>query len=96
MSTDLCEEDVVEEQLGLLLVLGDVGIVMHAENVGRGVDGKAAGVLHVWLQLQRQKHQKSLPWKECWKVWASDILDMERFWWCSFQYFQLYSPTVYQ
>ena len=35
----LCQEDAVEEQVGLLLVLGDVSIGMHAEDLRMGDDG---------------------------------------------------------
>ena len=53
--TDLSEQNIVEEQLGFFLVLGDVSIVMHAKDVRRGVDGQVACVLHVGLQLKWQK-----------------------------------------
>lgn len=55
--TDLSEQNIVEEQLGFFLVLGDVSIVMHAKDVRRGVDGQVACVLHVGLQLKMTKRQ---------------------------------------
>jgi len=36
----LCQEDAVKELVGLLFVLGDVGIGMHAEDLRMGDDGQ--------------------------------------------------------
>lgn len=36
----LCQEDAVKELVGLLLVLGDVGIGMHAKDLRMGDDGQ--------------------------------------------------------
>jgi len=36
----LCQENAVKELVGLLLVLGDVGIGMHAEDLRMGDDGQ--------------------------------------------------------
>lgn len=49
----LCEEDAVEEQRGLLLVLGDVCIAVHAKHLRVRVDGEGVDRLQVALVLQR-------------------------------------------
>ena len=47
----LSEQDAVEEEVGLLLVLGDVGVGVHAKHLRVGDDGQGADVLQVVLVL---------------------------------------------
>ena len=49
--TYLGEEDAVEEEVGLLLVFGDVCIGVHAKHLGMGDDGEGPHILHVALVL---------------------------------------------
>ena len=41
----LCEENAVKEEVGLLLVLGDVSIGIHSKHLGVGNDGQCAYIL---------------------------------------------------
>ena len=56
--TYLCEEDAVEEQRGLLLVLGDVCIAVHAKHLWVRVDREGVDGLQVALVLQREKGKR--------------------------------------
>ena len=50
--THLSEKDAVEEVARLCLVLGDVGVGVHAEDLRRRVDRQVLGVLDVALVLK--------------------------------------------
>ena len=49
--THLGEEDAVEEEVGLLLVFGDVCVGVHTKHLRMGDDGEGAHVLHIALML---------------------------------------------
>ena len=51
--THLSEEDAVEEVARLCLVLGNVGVGVHPEDLRRRVDRQVLGVLDVALVLKR-------------------------------------------
>lgn len=53
----LCEQDAVKQQLRLGLILGDVRVRIHAENLRRRVEGKRLGELQVAVVL-RQKRRR--------------------------------------
>lgn len=51
----LREQDAIKQQLCLRLVLGDVGVGIHAEDFRRGIEGQRLGVLNVTVVLQTKK-----------------------------------------
>ena len=59
--THLSEEDAVEEVARLCLVLGDVGVGVHAEDLRGRVDGQVLGVLDVALVLKRSTDNRLGP-----------------------------------
>ena len=49
--TYLCEQDAVEELVGLLLVLGDVSISIHTKHLRMWNNGQGTYILHIVLML---------------------------------------------
>ena len=47
----LREKDALKEEVGLLLVLGDVGIGVHAKHLWVGDDGQGTHVLYIAVVL---------------------------------------------
>ena len=48
----LSEQDAIEELVGLLLVLSDVGIGMHTKDLRMGGDGQGTNIVQVTLMLE--------------------------------------------
>ena len=54
-STHLCEEDAVEQDPGLLLVLGDVSISMHPKHLRISGERKTSNIVQIALMLGEER-----------------------------------------
>lgn len=56
--SNLSEQDAVEQELRLHLVLGDVSVGVHAEDLRRGVRRERSGVLYEAIMLRTGRKKK--------------------------------------
>ena len=71
------EQNVVEEQVGLVLILGDVGVLIHAEYVGLGVERQRLYVVQVALVVAIGRREVQAALVELVVVVLHDLLAIE-------------------